>query len=62
MTLDQFLAELDETARDFKQWWEKEHTACPERFPLSFPEGNAGMWLEQFLFYFTNMPRTDEDA
>ena len=47
VSLNQAVAEAHIGAEIFKAAWLKGHMEHPDRYPLAFPEDNAGLWREQ---------------
>jgi len=52
VTLDEFAKEIQSAANNFPLWWKDQHDADPDAFPLAFDANNAGMWWEQFRWFF----------
>lgn len=49
ISLKAFVAEYGQMLQDFEQYWRREHTKDPKRFPLRLPSEHAGMWWEMLL-------------
>lgn len=47
-TLNEFLKEVREEVDRFERWWRQQHENDPENFPLEMPDGDEGIWWEQF--------------
>ena len=54
MTLQECVDELRGDVDSFEKWWKEQHAKNPDRFPLEFPEDNAGQWTEQFIWFMTH--------
>lgn len=52
-SLDEFVAEVQNSPADFKAWWldQRSKAADPETWPLELPESNAGTFYEAFVDY-----------
>ena len=49
LSMTDFVAQQQEALKAFSEWWMLKHKEDPAAFPLSFADGNEGLWLEQFL-------------
>ena len=58
-TLCQFVDEQRKVLLEFKAWWIKKNAETPDRFPLTMPDDNDGLWIEMLL-NFTEFKNSDD--
>lgn len=52
--LDSFVKEVQSNITKFAEEYRKKHAENPEHYPLELTEDNYGLWLEFFVFYYTD--------
>lgn len=52
-TLEQFVAELRSDVDKFEADWKKNSKKSPDDYPMSFPDDNDGIWMEQFTTFLS---------
>jgi hypothetical protein len=52
MNLYDFVIELENNVRQFKNHWLEQNAIDPEMFPMSFIDDDSGAWWEQFLAWY----------
>ncbi|MDF8365094.1 MULTISPECIES: hypothetical protein [Achromobacter] len=54
VTIDEFDAETRAAVDAFFADWRAQHASNPDRYPLSFPKDNAGLWTEMLVDWLTH--------
>jgi hypothetical protein len=47
-SLQSFIAEEKEKIVLFERYWLENNAVNPDAFPMEFPDGNMGLWFEQY--------------
>lgn len=50
-SLDDFIADLRSDVDKFEADYKRQAALTPEKYPLTFGEGNEGMWYEMFFSF-----------
>ena len=51
MTIDEWTKELEKSAKDFREMWQRGHESDPKGYPDELEDSE---WFEQFLTYLDN--------
>jgi hypothetical protein len=62
ISLTQIMSELRRDLEAFEADWLKNHAADPEKYPLSLPSENAGLWSEFFLDFHLSGSGAKEES